>query len=95
MTHMITNKHDTTPRVRVTISNRTVVRVLGLVLASFIFISALGKASHALTLIFIAFFLALALNAPVHILAQRIPGKRRGSRSLATGMSFFIIIALD
>jgi len=80
--------------VRVTISNRTVIRVLLLVLASYLFLVALGKATHALTLIFVALFLSLALNAPVHALAQAIPGKRRGSRTLATGISFFLIIAI-
>jgi predicted PurR-regulated permease PerM len=80
--------------VRVTISNRTVIRVLGLGILSYIFIIALQKSIHALTLLFIAFFLTLALNGPVHWLAQIIPGKRKGSRTLATGISFFVITAL-
>lgn len=80
--------------VQVTVSNRTVVRLIMLVLASYLFVIALGKASHALTLIFTAFFLCLALNTPVHALAQNLPGKRRGNRTLATGLSFFIIIGL-
>ncbi|CAN5445751.1 AI-2E family transporter [soil metagenome] len=87
-------KKEHIPKVRVSVSNRTVVRVLALVMASYVFIIALSKASHALTLLFIAFFLSLALNAPVHALAVRLPGKRRGSRTLATGISFFVIIAL-
>jgi len=94
MADMNIHKDDAIQKVRVTISNRTVIRVIGLVLASYIFLLAVGKATHALTLIFIALFLSLALNAPVHALAQRIPGKRRGSRSLATGISFFVIIGL-
>lgn len=81
-------------QVELTISNRTVVRVLLLVVATMIGIAAVQKASHALLLIFTAFFLALALNAPVHWLAQRIPGKRKGSRSIATGVSFLIVILL-
>lgn len=88
------SKDDKASIVRITISNRTVIRVLGLGILSYLFILAIGKATHALTLIFIAFFLSLALNAPVHALAQRIPGKRRGNRTLATGISFFVIIAL-
>ncbi len=80
--------------VEVTISNRTVIRVLILVIGSFLLLAALKKASHALTLIFIAFFLSLALNAPVHWLASHIPGKRRGSRSLGTGLSFLVVILL-
>jgi predicted PurR-regulated permease PerM len=57
-------------------------------------LSALNKASHALILIGTALFLALALNSPVHWLGQHLPGKRRGNRSLATTISFLIIILL-
>lgn len=87
-------KNEDIQKIRVTISNRTVIRVLGLVIGSYLFILAISKASHALTLLFIAFFLSLALNTPVHALAQSIPGKRRGNRTLATALSFFIIIGL-
>jgi len=78
----------------VSISNRTVVRVLILVIASFLAVAAVNRAAHALTLIFIAFFLSLALNAPVHWVSQHLPGKKRGSRTLATGVSFLIVISL-
>ena len=83
-----------TPKVRVTISNRTAIRVLSIVIGSFILLGAIQKASHALTLLFIALFLSLALNAPVQALAVRLPGKRKGNRSLATALSFFLIIGL-
>lgn len=78
----------------VTVSNRTIFRVLGLVLASTLFVVLVLRASHALTLIFIAFFLALALNAPVQWISQHLPGRKRGSRTLATGVSFLIVVAL-
>ncbi len=80
--------------VEVTVSNGTVVRVVILITLSFLLLVGLRRASHAFTLIFLAFFLTLALNAPVHWLAQRIPGKKRGSRVLATAFSFLAIIAL-
>jgi predicted PurR-regulated permease PerM len=92
--NMFSLKRDKNEIVRVTVSSRTVIRVLMLVLASYLFVIALGKATHALTLIFVAIFLSLALNAPVHSLAQAIPGKRKGSRTLATGISFFLIVAV-
>ncbi len=79
--------------IEITIANATVVKVLLLTISSMLVLSAARKASHALILIFTAFFLSIALNVPVHWLAQRIPGKRRGNRTLATGLSFFIIIA--
>lgn len=80
--------------VEITVSNSTVIRVLLLTIASFLFLAAMKKASHALILIFTAFFLALALNGPVRWMADRFPGKLRGSRTVATSLSFFVIIAL-
>ncbi len=77
-----------------TISNRTVIRVLALVLVSIMALAALRQARHALILIFTSFFLALALNAPVHWISIRIPGKRKGSRAAATGISFFIVVII-
>jgi predicted PurR-regulated permease PerM len=81
-------------RVEITISNRTVIRVLLLVVVTMVGIAAVRQASHALVMIFTALFLALALNAPVHWIAQRLPGKRKGNRSIATGISFLIVIVL-
>ncbi len=86
--------HKTPDALEVTVSNKTIIRILALVLASSLLVVAVIKASHALTLLFIAFFLALALNAPVHWVAQHWPGKKRGSRTLATGVSFLIVVAL-
>lgn len=84
---------DTPQKVEITIANKTVVRVLVMVLLSLLAFAALRKASHALVLIFTAFFLALALNAPVHWIAEHLPGKRRGSRKLGTAISFFLVMA--
>ncbi len=80
--------------VEITVSNSTVIRVLLLTIASFLFLGALHKATHALLLIFTALFLSLALNAPVHWLAERLPGRRRGSRTTATIVSFLVVIGL-
>jgi predicted PurR-regulated permease PerM len=79
---------------RITVSSNTVLRVVALVAMSYLLLVALGKASHALTLIFIAFFLSLALNGPVHWLSRHLPGKKRGSRTLATALSFLVVLAL-
>ena len=80
--------------ITLTVSNRTVVRILLIVVAFMLGIAAVEKASHALLLIFTAFFLALALNAPVHWMASHIPGKRRGNRTVATVISFLIVVLL-
>src|SRR5688572_6044526 len=83
---------DKNNTVTLDIPNRVVVRVMLVVLATLIGLAAVRQASHALTLIFTAFFLALALNAPVHWIAQRLPGKRKGSRTAATGISFLVVV---
>src|SRR2546423_1128396 len=75
------------------IANRTVIRVLALVILSMLLVAALRQARHALVLIFTGFFLALALNGPVHWIAVRLPGKRKGSRGAATAISFLVVIA--
>lgn len=87
-------KTDKTPEVAVTISNETFVRLAVLTVGTITLLVAARKASHALLLVFTAFLLALALNGPVHWLSTRLPGKRRGSRSLATSLSFLIVILL-
>jgi predicted PurR-regulated permease PerM len=85
------NKKDRS--VEVTISNRTILRIVLLILATLVLVTMARKASHALLLIFIAFFLALALNSPVHWLSQRLPGKS-DKRTLATTLSFVFIVLL-
>lgn len=85
-------KHEET--VNFNITNRTVIRVLALVLLAMVAMAAVKQATHALVLIFTGFFLALALNGPVHWVASRLPGKRKGSRAAATAISFFVVIAL-
>lgn len=82
------------PKVEIIISNRSVVRVLVMVALTILGLAALNKVAGALILIFMAFFLALALNAPVHWIAEHLPGKRRGSRSVATSISFLLVVAL-
>src|SRR5882757_2944663 len=87
-------KRSSAEAVELTITTQTFVRVLLLILGTIGILAALHKAAHALMLIFIAFFLALALNAPVHWIGKHIPGKNRGSRALATTLSFLIVIIL-
>ncbi len=91
--HMSLFSRKESEPLELTVSNRTILRVILLVLAALLLVSAAMKATHALTLLFMAFFLALALNAPVHWIAQHLPGRKRGSRTLATGVSFLIVVA--
>ena len=87
-------KHENSDQVAVTITNETFVRLALLTIGAIVLLLAVRRASHALLLIFIAFFLALALNAPVHAISERLPGKKRGNRALATSLSFFIVVLL-
>jgi predicted PurR-regulated permease PerM len=89
-----THKKSDTSEVWVNISNQTIIRVLIMVIVSLLGLLAIRKAAHALELILIAFFLALALNTPVHWLAVNLPGKLRGSRVMATGISFLVVIVV-
>lgn len=87
-------KKDTAEEIEVTVSNKTVLRVLLLVFGAILFLAALRQASHALVLIFTAIFLALALNAPVQWIARHMPGKSKGNRTAATAVSFLLVILL-
>jgi predicted PurR-regulated permease PerM len=87
-------KRDQPEQIALTITTQTFVRVLLLILGTVAILAAVHKASHALLLIFISFFLALALNAPVHFVGKHLPGKKRGSRALATSLSFLIVVIL-
>jgi predicted PurR-regulated permease PerM len=80
------------PEVSLTISTESFARLAVMIVFTVGLLLAVHKAQHALILVFAAFFLALALNAPVYWLSQRLPGKRRGSRSLATSLSFLIVV---
>src|SRR4051812_43435810 len=87
-------KTDNMTEVAVTVTTESFARLAFLIIGTIVFILAVQKASHALLLIFVAFFLALALNAPVQWLGKRLPGKKRDNRVLATGLSFLIVVLL-
>lgn len=86
------NKDDDVSEVSITISTETYVKVAVLIIGTVVLFAATRKASHALLLIFTAFFLAVALNAPVNWVSQHLPGKTRGSRSVATSLSFLLVV---
>lgn len=81
------------PEIALTISFETFVRVAIFIVLTLLLISVLKQAAHAMLLIFTAFFLALALNSPVSALAKRLPGRKRGSRAIATTLSLIIMLA--
>lgn len=79
-------------KVTLEITNRTVLRVVLIVVAVLLGLVLVQQAAYPLTLIFVALFLALAFNAPVHWIERHLPGKRRGSRPLAMGVSFLAVL---
>ncbi len=87
-------RSNNSDEIEFTVSNRTIFRVIVAALLAVVFYAAVRHSAHTLTLIGVSLFLALALNAPVHWLAEQLPGKRRGDRGLATGLSIGIVLAL-
>lgn len=85
---------DKESTVTLNIPSRVVVRVMLVVVVTLIGLSAVKQASHALTLLFVAAFLALALNAPVQWIARRMPGKRKNSRVAGTAISFLVVLVI-
>ena len=88
---MVRSNDSNSSEVEFTVSNRTIFRVIGSAVLAFLVVMAVRRTQHTLTLIGAALFLSLALNAPVHWLSEHLPGKRRGNRGLATGLSIGIV----
>src|SRR5262245_49451573 len=74
----------------VTVDSRTVLRVLLLVVLTFIVLKFIQAVSHVLVLIFISFFLAMALNPAVSFIASKLPSR---SRVMATGAAYVLVLA--
>lgn len=87
--------HSKTPEeVSLTISARTFFKVLLLIMVTLLLLTVIQRTMYAFTIVIIAFFLALALNAPVSWVGKHLPGKLRNSRSLATALAFLIVVAI-
>lgn len=78
----------------VTISTHTLLRTVGVFAGAILLYWAITKSAHSLSLVGIAFFLALALNSPVRWVARHLPGKMHGNRNLATLVSISIVVLL-
>jgi predicted PurR-regulated permease PerM len=75
----------------VSISNRTVIRVILLVVATLFLIRFVSNVSHVLELIFLSFFLSLALNPVVSWFARSLKLK---SRVAATAISYLTVLLI-
>jgi len=78
--------------VSLTISARTFFKIVLLVIATMLLLTLLRSSVYAVTLILVAFFLALALTAPVGWLSAHLPGKLRDRRPVATALTFLAFI---
>lgn len=81
------NNHET----KLSISTGTFIRFWLVILGFLAAIALILKASSALIMIALSFFLALILNRPVSFLARHFPGH---SRALATFIAYLLILAL-
>lgn len=87
----LVNKLSQLFSVRTSITNNTIFRVLLMTLIFFLGTILVYQARASLTLLIVAFFLAVALSRPVNFLAGRMP---RDSRGLATGTAYLIVLAI-
>jgi len=82
-------KNVTKPKVELTVSNRTIVRVILWIVGFVILFKFIGRVEHILTLIAISAFLALALNPVVSWLTHKLKSK---SRARATAGAYLIVV---
>src|SRR3989344_9237124 len=75
----------------VNITDRTIVRGVLWVIVAVLAYKFVGELSHVLTLIFISFFLTLALNPVVGWLTRRL---KVSSRVRATAVAYLFLVAL-
>lgn len=78
-------------KVRIEIDTKTFVRFWLVVIAFAFAILAIYSARTALIILGVAFFLALALNAPVTKLARHLPGR---SRVAGTAIAYVLVVVL-
>lgn len=85
--------HKTTDsEIQLTLSTRTIVRALALIIAAVMLVVVVRLSLDTLVLIGTSVFLALALNSPVRWLAAHLPGKMRNNRNMATTISIIAIV---
>jgi predicted PurR-regulated permease PerM len=78
-------------KVNVTISNNTMLRALGWIFIAILAYKFVGRITHALTLVFVSFFLALALNPVVSRIAGNLKSRSRGK---ATAAAYLLVLAI-
>lgn len=85
------SKKEESINVSVNFSNKTILRILFLTIIALIVFAFFSKIAGAMQLIFIAAFLAIALNPAVSWITKRVPGN---SRVGGTAVAYFFVIVL-
>lgn len=78
-------------KVEVSISNRTILRTIAWVVGTLVALRFVNQITHALTLLFISFFLALALNPVVSWMSDKFKIDHRAG---ATAAAYLTVIAV-
>ncbi len=78
-------------QVEVTVSNRTVARVIAIVVLTLLAFRFVDNVASVLKLLFVAFFLSLALNPAVGWIARHL---RLKGRAAATGIAYVAVITI-
>jgi predicted PurR-regulated permease PerM len=76
-------------KVRIIISNRTVFRVLGILIVTYLSIKLFFKVHQIIELVLLSFFFSIALNPTVSTISRWL---RLKSRIIATGIAYIIVI---
>lgn len=79
-------------KVTVSIANRAIVRSILWVAGAVLLFHSLGRVSHVLTLVFVSFFLALALNPAVAWMTHRLKIESRVRASAAAYLTIVVIL---
>ena len=82
---------DKKTEIELTVSNRTILRVILFMLGTALFLQLIDTMRHPLTLIFVSFFLALALNPIVTKLSNKLKSK---SRVRATAIAYLAVTSV-
>src|SRR5581483_5353728 len=80
-------------KVTVTVTNRTILRTLIWLFLAILAYHFIGRVAHALTLIFLSLFLALAINPAVGWMRRRLKIKSRVRATAAAYLTAIVIIA--
>lgn len=79
------------PSTEITISNRTIIRIIAFMFGTVILVRVLENMVQPLTLIFVSFFLAMALNPAVTLVSSKLKSR---SRAGATAIAYAVVMTV-